>query len=279
MNGPVQADGDRPQNSSAAVVRDIEIVNKKGLHARASAKFVQTAEQFDAAITVTRGHESVGGTSIMGLMMLAAGPGITITIQATGKEAAAAVDALCALVAARFGEEDFLFLRIVLVEEYGVMVFGAVALVHEHGGVAAVVEDHVRRAAAVPLEQLGGVVPVILQALALDGEHRNAGGRDRGGGMALGRIDVARHPAHVGAERGERLDQHRGLDRHVQRAGDAGALQRLLGPVFLARRHQARHLGLGQRDFLAAEFGERNILDDVVAGFGFRGHDGPMQHA
>jgi phosphocarrier protein len=106
MNGPVQADGDRPQNSSAAVVRDIEIVNKKGLHARASAKFVQTAEQFDAAITVTRGHESVGGTSIMGLMMLAAGPGITITIQATGKEAAAAVAALCALVAARFGEED-----------------------------------------------------------------------------------------------------------------------------------------------------------------------------
>ena len=106
MNGPIQADGDRPQNSSAAVVRDIEIVNKKGLHARASAKFVQTAEQFEAAITVTRGHESVGGTSIMGLMMLAAGPGITITIRATGKEAAAAVDALCALVAARFGEED-----------------------------------------------------------------------------------------------------------------------------------------------------------------------------
>ena len=70
------------------VVRDVEIVNKKGLHARASAKFVQTAEQFDAAITVTRGHETVGGTSIMGLMMLAAGPGISITIQATGKEAA-----------------------------------------------------------------------------------------------------------------------------------------------------------------------------------------------
>src|SRR6202158_5691348 len=106
MNGPAQADGALPQDSSATVVREIEIVNKKGLHARASAKFVQTAEQFDAAITVTRGHESVGGTSIMGLMMLAAGPGITITIQATGKEAAAAVDALCALIASRFGEDD-----------------------------------------------------------------------------------------------------------------------------------------------------------------------------
>src|SRR5450631_1561228 len=106
MNGPAPEDGDLPQDSSATVVREIKIVNKKGLHARASAKFVQTAEQFDAAITVTRGNESVGGTSIMGLMMLAAGPGITITIQATGKEAAAAVDALCALIASRFGEED-----------------------------------------------------------------------------------------------------------------------------------------------------------------------------
>jgi phosphocarrier protein len=103
MNDPAQVDANsRP----GAVVRNIEIVNKKGLHARASAKFVQCAERFDAAITVTRGHESVGGTSIMGLMMLAAGPGVTITIHATGNQAAAAVDALCELIAARFGEED-----------------------------------------------------------------------------------------------------------------------------------------------------------------------------
>ena len=88
------------------VVREVEIVNKKGLHARASAKFVQTAEQFDAAITVTRGHETVGGTSIMGLMMLAAGPGITITIKAIGKDAAKAVETLGNLVAGGFGEED-----------------------------------------------------------------------------------------------------------------------------------------------------------------------------
>ena len=106
MIGPARADGKSPDEHGVPVVREVEIVNKKGLHARASAKFVQTAEQFDAAITVTRGQESVGGTSIMGLMMLAAGPGITITISATGKEAAAAVDALCALIASRFGEED-----------------------------------------------------------------------------------------------------------------------------------------------------------------------------
>jgi phosphocarrier protein len=100
MSDPGGTDGATP------VVRNIEIVNKKGLHARASAKFVQTAEQFDAAINVTRGHESVGGTSIMGLMMLTAGPGVTITISATGREADAAVDALCALIASRFGEDD-----------------------------------------------------------------------------------------------------------------------------------------------------------------------------
>jgi phosphocarrier protein HPr len=94
------------QDSFGAITRDVEIVNKKGLHARASAKFVQCAEQFDAAITVSRGHESVGGTSIMGLMMLAAGPGVSINIKATGPDAAAALDALAALVASGFGEED-----------------------------------------------------------------------------------------------------------------------------------------------------------------------------
>jgi phosphocarrier protein len=92
--------------SEDALARDVTIVNKKGLHARASAKFVQMAEQFDAAITVTRHNESVGGTSIMGLMMLAAAPGSTIRISASGKEAAQALEALCELVQNRFGEEE-----------------------------------------------------------------------------------------------------------------------------------------------------------------------------
>jgi len=106
MTGPAKADGKTPDEYGVPVVCEVEIVNKKGLHARASAKFVQTAEQFNAAIIVTRGTETVGGTSIMGLMMLAAGPGTTITIQATGKEAKTAVDALYTLVSSRFGEED-----------------------------------------------------------------------------------------------------------------------------------------------------------------------------
>ena len=88
------------------VIRVLEICNKKGLHARASAKFVQTVEKFDADVKVKRGNEIVGGTSIMGLMMLAAGPGTTITVEATGKQAAEVVEALAALVSGRFTEEE-----------------------------------------------------------------------------------------------------------------------------------------------------------------------------
>jgi phosphocarrier protein len=108
MSGVEDLDADLPdrREPSDAVVRILDIVNKKGLHARASAKFVQTAERFDAQIRVTRGNETVGGTSIMGLMMLAAATGTSIKVEATGAEAAAAVDALARLVASGFGEED-----------------------------------------------------------------------------------------------------------------------------------------------------------------------------
>ena len=106
MSGTAPADGTGDQPPGGALERSVEILNKKGLHARASAKFVQTAEQFDAVITVTRAGETVGGTSIMGLMMLAAGPGSMIVIRASGNEAAQAIEALCALIAGRFGEDD-----------------------------------------------------------------------------------------------------------------------------------------------------------------------------
>jgi phosphocarrier protein len=89
-----------------AVVRKLAICNRKGLHARASAKFVQTVEKFDADVRVMRCGETVGGTSIMGLMMLAASPGTSITVEATGKEAAQVIDALTALIDSRFGEDD-----------------------------------------------------------------------------------------------------------------------------------------------------------------------------
>jgi phosphocarrier protein len=95
-----------PSVPSGAVSREIPIINKRGLHARASAKFVQMVERFNAEVWVTRGGETVGGTSIMGLMMLSAGPGTTIVVSAIGPEAQAAVDAVTELVASKFNEES-----------------------------------------------------------------------------------------------------------------------------------------------------------------------------
>ena len=86
--------------------RDLPIVNRRGLHARASAKFVQLADRFEATITVSKDQNSVGGTSIMGLMMLAAGIGSSIRVSAVGPDAAEAIQAIADLVANRFGEEE-----------------------------------------------------------------------------------------------------------------------------------------------------------------------------
>ncbi len=86
--------------------RTLPIINARGLHARASARFVKCAEGFDAEITVSKDGQSVPGTSIMGLMMLAAAPGSEIHVRAKGPQAAEALEALAALVAARFDEEE-----------------------------------------------------------------------------------------------------------------------------------------------------------------------------
>ncbi|MDW9359291.1 HPr family phosphocarrier protein [Sinorhizobium meliloti] len=88
-----------------ALTRELLIVNKRGLHARASAKFVQTVETFDAEITVSKDGMTVGGTSIMGLMMLAASTGCSVFVTASGAQAEEALNALDTLVRDRFGEE------------------------------------------------------------------------------------------------------------------------------------------------------------------------------
>jgi phosphocarrier protein len=92
--------------SGATPAVELPIINKRGLHARASAKFVQLVEKFDAAVSVTRNGETVGGNSIMGLMMLSAGIGTTIAVSATGPQASEAIAAITELVSSRFGEED-----------------------------------------------------------------------------------------------------------------------------------------------------------------------------
>ena len=97
--------GDAP-SPGGTIVREIPITNKRGLHARASAKFVQMVERFKADITVTRNNETVGGNSIMGLMMLSAGPGSSVIVSATGPVAREAIEALTTLVTTKFGEEE-----------------------------------------------------------------------------------------------------------------------------------------------------------------------------
>ncbi len=89
-----------------AISREMRIVNRKGLHARATAKFVQCVDRFDADIKVTRCGETVGGDSIMGILTLGAGLGSTITVSASGAQAGEAIDALAQLVAGRFGEDE-----------------------------------------------------------------------------------------------------------------------------------------------------------------------------
>ena len=91
--------------SAPALSRTLLICNQRGLHARAAARFVKCADQFDAEITVTKKDNVVSGLSIMGLMMLGAGPGTTIEVTASGPDALEALEALEVLVASKFGED------------------------------------------------------------------------------------------------------------------------------------------------------------------------------
>jgi phosphocarrier protein len=88
-----------------SLIREFAIINQRGLHARASAKFVKCAEGFDATVLVSKDGQSVPGTSIMGLMMLAANLGTSITVEASGPQGEAAMNALEILVASKFDED------------------------------------------------------------------------------------------------------------------------------------------------------------------------------
>lgn len=93
-------------DEAGSLERRLKIVNTKGLHARASAKFVQCTAKFDAKVTVAKDGQSVSGTSIMGLMMLGAGPGCDVVVRAQGAQARDALDALEQLIATKFGEDS-----------------------------------------------------------------------------------------------------------------------------------------------------------------------------
>ncbi len=171
------------------------------------------------------------------------------------------------------------------------------SLVDQQGRVPAVVENHVGadRFAVVggEGEQLLGAPPVLFEGFALPCEDRHTRrllGRPVrsddgcGGGMVLGGEDVAGDPAYLRAEGDQGLDQHGGLHGHVQRTGDAGAVQWASLGIFTAQRHQAGHLVLGEPDLLAPELGESEVGDGkgnaVAAAIDFRcrhgGHAGSL---
>ena len=87
------------------ISRSVTVANRLGLHARAAARFVHVASRFQAQIQVTRGSQTMDGKSIMGILLLAAATGTVLTVSADGEDEQAAVDALCGLVEAGFGED------------------------------------------------------------------------------------------------------------------------------------------------------------------------------
>ncbi|RAO56445.1 hypothetical protein LUPAC06_03656 [Micromonospora saelicesensis] len=148
------------------------------------------------------------------------------------------------------------------------------ALVHQQRGVTTIVEDHVRALPVRPEQHLLGAPPVLVEGLALPGVDRDTRRSVRGAGRAdddrrrrvvLGGEDVAGRPPDLRAERHQRLDQHRGLDRHVQRTGDPRTLQRLPRGELPPDRHQTRHLMLGQLDLLTPEGRQRQIRHLEIA--------------
>src|SRR3954462_7569127 len=103
MTDPARpAGGAEPADAAPPLVRDFKIINKRGLHARAAARFVQCVERFDAAVTVAKDQTTVDGVSIMGLMMLAAGPGSTVPVPASGADAGAALASIAELIEGKF---------------------------------------------------------------------------------------------------------------------------------------------------------------------------------
>lgn len=95
-----------PPVPEGGLIQVLPIINRRGLHARASAKFVQTVERFDAAVTVTRSGETVGGRSIMGLLTLGAAQGTSIAVVTSGSDAESCMSAIADLLANKFGEDE-----------------------------------------------------------------------------------------------------------------------------------------------------------------------------
>ena len=143
------------------------------------------------------------------------------------------------------------------------VVFGLATEVDEQRGVTAVIDDELRTFAAREREGVHGAPPVIFEAFALPSEHGNTVVGDGGSGVVLRGEDVTAAPADFRAEVRQRLNQHGGLDSHVQRAHDTHTLQRLRVAVFLTDGQQTRHLFLGDINVLVSPFRQTHVGDFV----------------
>ena len=139
-----------------------------------------------------------------------------------------------------------------------------IALVNEQGRIATIVDDQLRAKALRVHQCLPGAPPIFLEGLTLPCENRNARRRNRCRRMILRRENVAGNPAHFGTKVDQRFNENRRLNRHVQRAHNAHTLKRLFLAVLLARRHQARHLMLGNFNLLASEIGKTDVAYFVI---------------
>ena len=162
-------------------------------------------------------------------------------------------------------EEVLLLLALGRLDQVGLALFDAGADENVQRRITAIIEDHVR-ATLFELEDLVAIFPVFLERLALHGENGRAAFRDDGGRVVLRREDIAARPAHVGAQRNQRLDQAGRLDRHVQRPGDPRAFKRLRLAILLPQGHQPRHLRLGDVQLPPAKAGEVDVADRAVFG-------------
>ena len=167
-----------------------------------------------------------------------------------------------------------------------VAVFHFVALVDEEGHVATVIDDELRAFFTGEDDGLPSAPPVFFECFALPGKDGRARGGDASGGVVLGGENVAGGPADIGTEFLQRLDEHAGLDGHVQGAGDADASEGLFRAVLLAGRHEAGHFALSDVEFFATEVGEGDVFYFIVGHevscgfrFGVKGNKSTYQDA
>ena len=160
--------------------------------------------------------------------------------------------------------DDFLFVAAAGRVDPVAALLHFVALMQEQRSITAIINDELGPFVAGVSQGRQGIIPIFFERLAFEGKHRDTGPGNCRRGVILRAENIATGPAHRRPEFDESVDQHRRLDRHVQRTGDAHAVQRLLRAVFLPNCHQAGHFLLGHRNFFSTPLGEADISYFII---------------